>query len=626
MDLSFDDLKVRLKNGVFRNQNNFEILQHISMLCNSKESIDKGRELLIRLLEHRNEFDSVLLNSMLRKTGLFPYMQLPEQGAHLDFFETLAYELHRPETEGEELVFHSLQSKVYNKLVNGENVILSAPTSFGKSILIDSLIRSGRFKKIVIILPTLALIDETRQRISEKFQNNLKVITHSSQSELESDHAINIYALTQERALELNHINKIDLLIVDEFYKVDPKFEESDERALLLNYAFHKLVKLSAQFYLLGPNIESVRGLDFYGRDYYFIPTQFTTVAADVTHYNYKKNDPRRFQKLEELVYRNSDSKIVYCQSPTSASTVAGLLAEKGGFDIGQDVEDAVAWIEANYSPYWIVAESLRAGIGIHHGGVPRAIQQWMIKAFNKGQLKVLVCTSTIIEGVNTVAKTVIMYDRRKATNILDFFSFKNILGRAGRMGEHFVGEAHILESAPEASLFDVSFPIGFPENYPRASWHLLYDDEDDRPEIPSGKFENLLNNKYLSQDFLKKNLPLDIEGQIKVAKELEVNSDYYNDSLFTGEYPNYAQKEMLFKICYLNFLNHSCQHYGVYSDSQLLHKVESIMRSSSLADYLSSRISGSSEDPSYVVENDLKFIRNIVCFSLRRFSTQLSK
>lgn len=49
--------------------------------------------------------------------------------------------------------------------------------------------------------------------------------------------------------------------------------------------------------------------------------------------------------------------------------------------------------------------ECLRAGIGVHHAKMPRFVSQEMIRRFNSGELKLLLCTSTIIEGVNTAAK-----------------------------------------------------------------------------------------------------------------------------------------------------------------------------------------------------------------------------
>ena len=66
-----------------------------------------------------------------------------------------------------------------------------------------------------------------------------------------------------------------------------------------------------------------------------------------------------------------------------------------------------------------------------------------IIDYFNEGKLKYIFCTSTIIEGVNTSAKNVVIFDEKKGTNELDFFDYSNIKGRSGRMMEHYVGKVY---------------------------------------------------------------------------------------------------------------------------------------------------------------------------------------
>ena len=78
---------------------------------------------------------------------------------------------------------------------------------------------------------------------------------------------------------------------------------------------------------------------------------------------------------------------------------------------------------------------------------------------FNARKIPFLVCTSTIIEGVNTVAKNVIVYDRRKSKDVLEHFTYKNIEGRAGRMNQYFIGRVYVLETLPPDQSFTVEFP-----------------------------------------------------------------------------------------------------------------------------------------------------------------------
>jgi replicative superfamily II helicase len=57
---------------------------------------------------------------------------------HLSLTDSIAYEYHRPLNYDEPIVFHREQAEIYRSLLNGENIILSAPTSFGKSKVIDA--------------------------------------------------------------------------------------------------------------------------------------------------------------------------------------------------------------------------------------------------------------------------------------------------------------------------------------------------------------------------------------------------------------------------------------------------------------------------------------------------------
>src|SRR3954451_19710329 len=102
------------------------------------------------------------------------------------------------------------------------NVVLSAPTSFGKSRVIDGVLASGKFSNVVMIVPTIALIDETRRRLSRLLGDTHKVVTHVDQ---DAD-SKTVYVLTQERVLEFDELPAIDLFIVDEFYKLSVDDDE----------------------------------------------------------------------------------------------------------------------------------------------------------------------------------------------------------------------------------------------------------------------------------------------------------------------------------------------------------------------------------------------------------------
>src|SRR5207248_5704561 len=83
----------------------------------------------------------------------------------------------------------------------------------------------------------------------------------------------------------------------------------------------------------------------------------------------------------------------------------------------------------------------------------------YMVRAFNRDVLRFLVCTSTLIEGVNTKAKNVVIYDDKINKSRIDFFTFNNIKGRSGRMMQHFIGHVYLFHPPPEEELPLVDVP-----------------------------------------------------------------------------------------------------------------------------------------------------------------------
>ena len=197
----------------------FGVLKRITSVLNAAEGAEdasKAQELILLALDRKAEFARCepVLYGLVREVGLFPYLEPDELG----LADRIAYEFHRPLNTGDwDVVFHRPQARVYRELISGRSVVLSAPTSFGKSLVIDAVVASGQYKNILVIVPTIALIDETRRRLA-RFRDAFKVITHPAQGRL----ARNIFILTQERVLELHDLDRIDFFVLDEFYKLSP--------------------------------------------------------------------------------------------------------------------------------------------------------------------------------------------------------------------------------------------------------------------------------------------------------------------------------------------------------------------------------------------------------------------
>lgn len=245
----------------------YEILNYISQSVCRDGINHENQELLLRVLDRKSDFRSYndILKSLVRKFGLYPYLR----NFDLSLSEELVCEIHKPKGMSN-VVFHNLQNQIYYTLIRKENVVLSAPTSFGKSLIIDSIISSKVFDNIMIIVPSIALIDETRKRLM-KFKDQYQIISFSGQSVGKR----NVLILTQERAIDyLDKVN-VDFFVIDEFYKLDVKDseDENDSREIVLNQVFYKLFKSGANYYLLGPNIEQLIAPKLEEQKYHFIKT-----------------------------------------------------------------------------------------------------------------------------------------------------------------------------------------------------------------------------------------------------------------------------------------------------------------------------------------------------------------
>jgi hypothetical protein len=356
---------------------------------------------------------------------------------------------------------HSKQKELSELVLSKRNVVVSAPTSFGKSLLIEEIVASGIYRNIVIIQPTLALLDETRIKL-KRYSDQYKIIVRTSQTA--STEKGNIFLLTAERVLEYPDMPHIDLLIIDEFYKLSKQRE--DNRANILNIAFLRMMRNpSCHFYLLGPNIDNISPGFLEKYDAVFYKTDYSLVYTETENlYDIVKKKQGGKVSAEDIfavLDKTEDQSLIFCSSPSTARKLAFAYCnhlEDQGIQRNEDIP-LIQWIHENLGVEWSLAHCLANGIGVHDGSMPKHITTSTIKYFNDRKLRFLFCTNTIIEGVNTSAKNVIYYDNKIGTRNVDYFDYSNIRGRAGRLMEHCVGRVINLKKPPQAKEMTVDIP-----------------------------------------------------------------------------------------------------------------------------------------------------------------------
>lgn len=443
----------------------FEHCHKVNDLLITGEDVEARNELiklLATLREDGLEY-SPLVNRLIREVGLFPYLD-PTTAS---WQERYIYEVFKADVGGDEpITLHREQSRLLNALLSGKSIAVSAPTSFGKSFVIDSFISIANPFNVVILVPTIALADETRRRLQRKFGDTYKIITTSAQALALK----NILIFPQERAIGyVTALSHIDILIVDEFYKASRSFDK--ERSPSLIRAIIGLSKLASQRYFLAPNIDGLQGNPF-TEGMEFLRLDFNTVFLEKTELfsEIGKNEQKKSEVLLRILDANPGKALIYAGTFTNIGKVSNLLMTSLVTLNRRLLTKFQSWLAKNYDPNWALTNLVVKGVGIHNGRLHRSLSQIQIRLFEEEEgLDRMISTSSIIEGVNTSAEIVVLWSNRNGAAKINNFTYKNIIGRGGRMFRHFVGKIFILEQPPdeEYTQLEIEMPdelLGAPE------------------------------------------------------------------------------------------------------------------------------------------------------------------
>ena len=531
----------------FNFEETFDIYKKCSQLIIENET--SAQKIIVNILEDKDKFEPSLnniLTDLIEALGFYPY--LVKENLQLDSTGSLIRQVYH-HSDNLDKYLHEDQKHLLSLLNSDKNVVVSAPTSFGKSLLIEEFVASNKFKNLIIIQPTLALLDETRRKL-KKYDENYKIIVRTSQ-EPSLDKG-NIYLFTAERVNEYKEFPNIEFIIIDEFYKLSSK--RDDERANSLNNALHYILKtFNSKFYLLGPNIDNISEgfVEKYNAIFYKTKSSLVDVKSiDIySEHKIKFDQPLKFKEykediLFELLFNNKKNQsIIYCSSPGRVRYLSTKFCE---FLIGKiedtqmDDLDIIEWIRENISKHWSLINLLRNRIGIHDGALQKHITSSVIDYFNRGDLNYLFCTTTIIEGVNTSAKNIIFFDKTKGLNtLIDYFDYSNIKGRAGRLMIHYTGTIFNFNPVPPNEQVIIDIP--FFEQNPISDEVLINLDEDEvrYPESPQyEKIKQIPNNE---RDVIKKN-GVQVNGQRDIIQTIreDIITDY--DLITWTKNPTYEQ------------------------------------------------------------------------------------
>ena len=238
--------------------------------------------------------------------------------------------------------------------------------------------------------------------------------------------------------------------------------------------AYQVLAHKSKKYILLAPFISGVSNIDRLEKKPLFVCSEFSPVInqeiiIDVV------DDKHRFFECQKLLTGKLKGKktLVYFPSPSEINKYINeyINLENDKIEMTDDALDFIDWASKEIHEEWSVIKALKKGYVVHHGQLSPGIRDYLLSLFNNQNsgFDHLLCTSTLLEGVNTIAENIIIVKARKIAmnrggiNFLPF-DYYNLIGRTGRLGLYIKGYAYYLKSKNDQDydIKDASMTISF--------------------------------------------------------------------------------------------------------------------------------------------------------------------
>ena len=398
---------------------------------------------------------------------------------------------------------NKFQKEVYEKANLNQTLSISAPTSSGKSFLLLYLIKTFITKKscakIVYLVPTRALIQQVELDIKAALKS-IDTVTEITSVPMRPDNwdiCTCVMVFTQERLQWMLNDNidvNFDLVVVDEAQKIG-----DGARGILLQQVIQELASRNPKTRCLfaspmtsNPD-ELLKIINIPVSDDNQVSSEHITVNQNLIWLNKKSKNTTDWEMLlchddkttllGEIVLKHRSTKVsdrlpiiafelasgksgnlIYVNGAADAEKTAIQLKsliqnQSPNIEVSQKVKELIKLIKKTVHKNYKLAETLAAGVGFHYGNMPLAIRSGIEELFKTGDIKFLVCTATLIEGVNLPAKTIYLRGPQKGkNNPMSEMDFWNLAGRAGRQGKEFQGNIICIE-ASDNNVWKTSVP-----------------------------------------------------------------------------------------------------------------------------------------------------------------------
>lgn len=476
-----------------------------TQLSNSEDALHKKKSFLFASLSkklfHKNKSIECLCFTIFARTGNIPatkHLSLLFQSGNTsrDLIGALELELIAAYSNSiskisKALTLTTYQAKVEEALEKDATGLFSAPTSAGKSFIVHEYVKyklkgDNNFLCLFIV-PTKALISQVSSiyRTYRQDEDLAFDIYTSIPDTIKINAKCAIFCLTQERCIKILSSplrSKLSFVFVDEIQKV-----EDNSRGALLEYVINELQRTSpqAQMFFAGPYISNTSALaaslnldikesidtedspvsqivllvkairnkkiiqlKLLTENEKNIDTSFTYDTEKFLYSRWRTQTTAISDAIK--IFGHDSSVIIYAPGPGTARNwaVAYTPSNVANNPINQDIQELIEYTKDSIHPQCSLIDCLKKGVAFHHGKLPDFIREEIEALYSARTISTLFCTSTLLEGVNLPAEKIFVIKPTKGEEDLSLFEFRNLIGRAGRLGEHLNGIVYCIQTS----------------------------------------------------------------------------------------------------------------------------------------------------------------------------------
>jgi hypothetical protein len=364
---------------------------------------------------------------------------------------------------------------------------VSAPTSVGKSFIIGQwvtrLLGNLSHGLVIYVVPTRALIGQVerdmRAALQQEGLTNGEVISAPVRSYIKGD-ARTVLVFTQERLhilMAADPTIHVDALVIDEAHKIgdetrgvllqqviegiaanNPNLKiifaspmSSNPEALISDASERNVGSLTSDDVTVSQNLIWVSQVPLKPKEWtaqLCLPNELLDLgkfklAADPVPVS------KRLPFVAAALGGDSYGNVIYVNGAADAEKAATQLNDLIKEEVSsEDLNNLIALSTEIIHPEFLLQKVLRKGIAFHYGNLPLILREEIERLFTAGVIKFLICTSTLVEGVNMSCRNIfIRGPKRGKAHPMTQEDFWNLAGRAGRWGKEFQGNIFCVDA-----------------------------------------------------------------------------------------------------------------------------------------------------------------------------------